>query len=622
MTPACHRRRQRTVAFPFAFPRVLLLLTMVMRPIFSSPSAAFVVNVRSRFLPTATRACVVVYSASVQDGDDGRDVDSGDLQKMPSLSTAYIPKFPSLPIDVDDENAFASSAKTAKEEIDLLRRRAMEQDAEWYNSVIGTEIISEHEDDEGRSERPWKHNYHPEKWLEEGDRFTYEGLLNDRSMPSSASGLRRRRDGRRQKRILFKDEYNDDEYYEDRERRRRRGRSPSSLFLSRRRRRRRAAEAAFVEGDEDSAAVEEDLRSDDDDRGNENVESSMGVNRRRRPRRRPSRLIPAPPDPSVDSPWPTLREFKKMLKNEAKFRLEVVGPWASEALRNESIMRLELYKAWLHVLDEGLMPENEFWNSFEDPLLYKRIEEDERYFKRSPPVRKRDRRKEVEEEEYEDKELEWREEMEVNRMKITNMMQRNRREGWCNEGQDKYYYDKRLRKRERPQLSGRRRRRVMLQEFQDDKPWDEEGFYLDKVQKRARRQKKRQPPLDPPLDAERKEDRMEQNYHEDGDLDPNFGLEEDEDLQQQDGQGRPRRFSLRNPFRRSGSTDEDTDSVTVWTKGGREVVVRRPPSNKSKGGFTDEEGGKDKIQADIESNVNNIEDSRESSFLEQKGLVD
>ncbi|GMI44735.1 hypothetical protein TrCOL_g13915 [Triparma columacea] len=66
----------------------------------------------------------------------------------------------------------------------------------------------------------------------------------------------------------------------------------------------------------------------------------------------------ASPTPSPLHPvspiWPTLRSFKKLLKSEAEFRLSVLGPWASSAVREESEWRLGAYEGWLRCLDEGI----------------------------------------------------------------------------------------------------------------------------------------------------------------------------------------------------------------------------------------------------------------------------
>ena len=87
------------------------------------------------------------------------------------------------------------------------------------------------------------------------------------------------------------------------------------------------------------------------------VSSKSGVRRGRttgRSRRGAPRPTPLPPPDPVSPIWPTLRSFKKLLKSEAEFRLSVLGPWASSAVREESEWRLGAYEGWLRCLDEGI----------------------------------------------------------------------------------------------------------------------------------------------------------------------------------------------------------------------------------------------------------------------------
>ncbi|CAN0317796.1 unnamed protein product, partial [Discosporangium mesarthrocarpum] len=55
-----------------------------------------------------------------------------------------------------------------------------------------------------------------------------------------------------------------------------------------------------------------------------------------------------------EGPWPSLDEFKKMLREETDMRLTLVGPWAAEVVAAENAFRLEAYRKWLNVLDKGV----------------------------------------------------------------------------------------------------------------------------------------------------------------------------------------------------------------------------------------------------------------------------
>jgi len=43
-----------------------------------------------------------------------------------------------------------------------------------------------------------------------------------------------------------------------------------------------------------------------------------------------------------------------MLRRESELRLDLLGPWAADVVKDEADWRLELYKGWLKLLDEGV----------------------------------------------------------------------------------------------------------------------------------------------------------------------------------------------------------------------------------------------------------------------------
>jgi hypothetical protein len=51
--------------------------------------------------------------------------------------------------------------------------------------------------------------------------------------------------------------------------------------------------------------------------------------------------------------WPDKEEFKDMLLDESKWRIDVVGPWVAPLVREETKLRFSLYKKWLEFLDQG-----------------------------------------------------------------------------------------------------------------------------------------------------------------------------------------------------------------------------------------------------------------------------
>ena len=52
--------------------------------------------------------------------------------------------------------------------------------------------------------------------------------------------------------------------------------------------------------------------------------------------------------------WPKLEDFKDMLRKESEVRLDILGPWARNVVREEAGWRLDLYKNWLQLLADGI----------------------------------------------------------------------------------------------------------------------------------------------------------------------------------------------------------------------------------------------------------------------------
>lgn len=59
-------------------------------------------------------------------------------------------------------------------------------------------------------------------------------------------------------------------------------------------------------------------------------------------------------DGSPVSFWPDIDEFKDMLLDESKWRVDVIGPWSAPLIRLETKWRYNLYRTWLQFLDEGI----------------------------------------------------------------------------------------------------------------------------------------------------------------------------------------------------------------------------------------------------------------------------
>jgi hypothetical protein len=70
--------------------------------------------------------------------------------------------------------------------------------------------------------------------------------------------------------------------------------------------------------------------------------------------RKPSDSDPYYGDGSPVSFWPDIDEFKDMLLDESKWRVDVIGPWSAPLIRLETKWRYNLYRTWLQFLDEGI----------------------------------------------------------------------------------------------------------------------------------------------------------------------------------------------------------------------------------------------------------------------------
>eukprot|EP01041_Mallomonas_annulata_P010498 gene10498-21897_t len=52
--------------------------------------------------------------------------------------------------------------------------------------------------------------------------------------------------------------------------------------------------------------------------------------------------------------WPDTEEFKDLLLDESRWRVDVAGPWITPFVRQETKWRYELYKNWLKILQDGV----------------------------------------------------------------------------------------------------------------------------------------------------------------------------------------------------------------------------------------------------------------------------
>lgn len=71
--------------------------------------------------------------------------------------------------------------------------------------------------------------------------------------------------------------------------------------------------------------------------------------------------------------WPDLEEFKDMLVDESKFRVDTVGEWTIPFVKAETKWRYKVYKEWLNFLNKGLKTP---FDDIEDGFYDDEIEED------------------------------------------------------------------------------------------------------------------------------------------------------------------------------------------------------------------------------------------------------
>jgi len=104
----------------------------------------------------------------------------------------------------------------------------------------------------------------------------------------------------------------------------------------------------------------------------------------------------------LGSIWPALSSFKDLLKAESEFRLNLVGEGFSDAVREEALWRLDLYKQWLEVLKDGIgepvFDEMEYpWYRDAEPTRQKQKQKRRRpggnANQNGPPTRRRKRRR-------------------------------------------------------------------------------------------------------------------------------------------------------------------------------------------------------------------------------------
>ncbi|CAM9799116.1 unnamed protein product [Chrysoparadoxa australica] len=52
--------------------------------------------------------------------------------------------------------------------------------------------------------------------------------------------------------------------------------------------------------------------------------------------------------------WPTMDEFRQMLRKESNLRLDIVGPWAADLVAVENQLRLAAYEKWLEAINPDM----------------------------------------------------------------------------------------------------------------------------------------------------------------------------------------------------------------------------------------------------------------------------
>jgi len=145
---------------------------------------------------------------------------------------------------------------------------------------------------------------------------------------------------------------------------------------------------------------EDELEEDENEIPSVNYSSAKYTNSKRsppQPERRNRRRTRAPKRQSIayenDSEfenkfWPSQSTFQNYLRREAQLRLAILGPSWKDLVKSESEWRLDLYKEWLRVLEDGLG---------DDVITSGREGGDMR---RRRPARRRKRRRDLDEENY------------------------------------------------------------------------------------------------------------------------------------------------------------------------------------------------------------------------------
>jgi hypothetical protein len=67
-----------------------------------------------------------------------------------------------------------------------------------------------------------------------------------------------------------------------------------------------------------------------------------------------SRRVMKEEEPPGIGPWPDMDRFKSLLRNEASMRLHILGDDYSDSIQDEGNWRLNLYRNWLSLLQNGI----------------------------------------------------------------------------------------------------------------------------------------------------------------------------------------------------------------------------------------------------------------------------
>lgn len=132
------------------------------------------------------------------------------------------------------------------------------------------------------------------------------------------------------------------------------------------RRRRRDEPLSRVEGDESLRTRRESRRRDQESGEDFETDRPRREARRRRDRaseerpiydgrpKKPQSSRKGDPPPGSSGMWPDMPTFRELLRNEADFRLRILGDGWSDVVREESDWRLGLYRDWLWLLNDGV----------------------------------------------------------------------------------------------------------------------------------------------------------------------------------------------------------------------------------------------------------------------------